>query len=338
MNRFPTYIFLTLILTAVFSFSSFAQRPEWAGNPNGDEPSDLPFNERPSGYVRPNPHLNENPDINPMNPGQFNRGFALTTGGTTATSPISYHGGPQINTPAIYIIFYGNWNQNNGSDTPQGQQIIVDWAQSVGASAHFAINQTFSVNGQPVSGQATFGGATTMTGNYSKRLRDSQILSTVSSAISSGALGPFNPNGVYFLVTSSDVTATSGFCTQYCGWHTSSTQSYGRLRYSFVGNANRCLSSCAAQKVSPNGNAGVDGAISVLTHELEEATTDPDPRSGWVDASGYENADKCAWTFGHNQVQLPNGSWANMSFGGRNWLIQRNLTSSNFCMVDMNQN
>jgi hypothetical protein len=321
-----------LLLAALSVTTLFAQRPEWAGN---DEPSDLPFNERPSGYVRPN----YNPDVNPMNPGQFNRGgFALATGGTTATTPISYHGGPLINTPAIYIIFYGNWNQTNGSDNAAGKQIIIDWANTVGSSAHLALNQTFSVTGQSISGAATFGGATTLTGSYSTRLRDSQILSTISNTIASGALGQFNPNGVYFLVTSSDVTATSGFCTQYCGWHTSSLQSYGRLRYSFVGNANRCLSSCAAQKVSPNGNAGVDGAISVLTHELEEAMTDPDPRSGWVDASGYENADKCAWTFGHSQTLLPNGSYANMSFGGRNWLIQRNLTSSNFCMVDATHN
>ncbi|HCX28441.1 MAG TPA: hypothetical protein DHU55_01505, partial [Blastocatellia bacterium] len=36
--------------------------------------------------------------------------FALTTGGTTATSPILYHGGPLINTPTVYVIWYGNWN------------------------------------------------------------------------------------------------------------------------------------------------------------------------------------------------------------------------------------
>lgn len=332
MKRFPYYTVLMLLLVAFSTINLLAQRPEWAGN---DEPSDLPMHEQPSGFVRPN----YNPDINPMNPGEFNRGgFALATGGTTATSPISYRGGPLINTPAIYVIFYGNWNQNNGSDTPEGRQIILDWANSVGSSAHFAINQTFSVNGQPISGGATFGGYTVKTGAYSTRLKDSQILSTIATTITSGALGPFNPNGVYFLVTSSDVTASSGFCTQYCGWHTHSLQSFGNLRFAFVGNANRCLSSCAAQKVSPNNNPGVDGAISVLTHELEEAVTDPDPRSGWADSIGNENADKCAWTFGHSQAQLANGSWANMSFGGRNWLIQRNLTSSNFCMVDMNHN
>jgi len=49
----------------------------------------------------------------------------------------------------------------------------------------------------------------------------------------------------------------------------------------------------------PNNNPGVDGAISVMTHELEEATTDPD-LNAWYDSSGAENGDKCAWTFGHS--------------------------------------
>jgi len=54
-----------------------------------------------------------------------------------------------------------------------------------------------------------------------------------------------------------------------------------------------------------------------------------------------KEADKCAWTFGHYQFQTPNGAWANMTFGGRNWLIQRNLwkTGSQFyCMVDSTHN
>ena len=36
---------------------------------------------------------------------------------------------------------------------------------------------------------------------------------------------------------------------------------------------------------------------SVIAHELEEAATDPD-LNAWYDSRGYENADKCAWTFG----------------------------------------
>nr|MDQ5837807.1 EXORDIUM family protein [Acidobacteriota bacterium] len=96
-----------------------------------------------------------------------------------------------------------------------------------------------------------------------------------------------------------------------------------------------------AQTTGPNGNAGVDGMLSVVAHELEEATTDPDPHTGWADSGGAENADKCAWTFGHFQYQTANGAWANVHLGTRDFLIQRNLwhqTSGDLCMIDSTHN
>ena len=54
------------------------------------------------------------------------------------------------------------------------------------------------------------------------------------------------------------------------------------------------------QTTSPNGNSGADGMINILAHEIEEATTDED-LNAWYDTRGYENADKCAWTFGATQ-------------------------------------
>src|SRR5205085_9088132 len=79
------------------------------------------------------------PEVNkikhPMNPNspKFD-GFALTTGGTGSVSALIDHGGQLIGTPTIYLIWYGNWNQNNGSkgDTPQGQALIRQWAQDIG--------------------------------------------------------------------------------------------------------------------------------------------------------------------------------------------------------------
>jgi len=257
-------------------------------------------------------------------------GQALTAGTTAALSPITNHGGPVITgTVNIYIIWYGNWNQANGSDTPAGQQIVRDFANSIGGSSYFSINQTYS----GVTGSVRFGNAngvkeTTDTGSRGTRLRDADIQTIVNSAITSNNL-PYDSNGVYFVLTSSNVSEQSGFCTRYCGWHTAGTPSAGHhIRYSFVGNAFRCLSACAAQSVGPNGNAGVDGMISVIAHELEEAATDPD-LNAWYDSSGAENADKCAWTFGSNQHQATNGAWYNVTLGSRNYLIQRNLSAAN---------
>ncbi|MDT5270630.1 MAG: hypothetical protein QOH49_2816 [Acidobacteriota bacterium] len=279
------------------------------------------------------------PDIidHGMNPHGAKTGF-LTAGGTGSLSPISYHNGQLIQTPTAYVIWYGNWNRGNGTDTPAGQQIVRDFLSSVGGSPYYKINTTYSAGGYNVSGNVTRGTAEASPGySLGTRLTDANIQTIVKNAISAGSL-PADANGVYFVLTSSDVSEQSGFCTRYCGWHTSTSYtqtSNGRLRYSFVGNAARCISSCAAQSVGPNGNAGVDGMISVVAHELEEANTDPDPASGWVDSGGAENADKCAWTFGSRQFTASNGAVYNMTLGSRNYLIQRNLAATdNKCYID----
>jgi len=155
-------------------------------------------------------------------------------------------------------------------------------------------------------------------------LSNAAILGVVSDKITSGAL-PKDPNGVYFVLTSSDVTATSGFCSYYCGWHDHATVAGTDIKYSFVGNPDRCISACAEQTVSPNGNAGADGMASIISHELEEAVTDPD-LNAWYDQRGYENADKCAWTFG--TTYTVNGAKANMKLGARHFLIQRNWVNA----------
>jgi Phosphate-induced protein 1 conserved region len=279
-----------------------------------------------------------NPDNQPDNGPETNRGNArvgeaLTTGSTATRTPvITYHGGPVIGTPKVYIIWYGNWNQGNGSDTPAGQQIVRDFVNSVSNSSYFQINTTYS----GVSGSVSVGSETTDTGSQGTRLTDNKVLAVVNNAVTSGAL-PYDANGVYFVLTSSNIAESSGFCSRYCGWHTAGSSNRGHVRYSFVGNANRCLSACAAQTNSPNSNAGVDGAISVMTHELEEATTDPD-LNAWYDSQGAEDADKCAWTFGHHQFQVSNGSWANVTLGARNYLIQRELqqiTGGDLCKMSL---
>jgi hypothetical protein len=276
---------------------------------------------------------------------------SVPTGSTgTVTPSITYHGGPVLATPTVYIIWYGNWNQSNGSDNPAGQQIIRDFANNVSnivstapqnSSNYFQINTTYSAGGTTITGNVVFGGETSDNYSQGARLTDSRVKAVVNRAINNHFL-PYDPTGVYFVLSSSDVSESSGFCTQYCGWHTSGSGTYGTIRYSFVGNANRCLSACAAQTISPNGNAGVDGMISVIAHELEEATSDPD-LNAWYDSSGSENADKCAWTFGHSLQQLASGAYYNMTLTtqsvSRKFLIQRNLkhsTSGDTCNVDLN--
>jgi hypothetical protein len=241
---------------------------------------------------------------------------------------ITYHGGPiMTGTKHVYYIWYGNWSGNSAT------WILTDFANSIGGSPYFNINTTYTNStGGRVENVVTYAGSTTDNYSQGTAFGDAGVQAVVSSAISSGRL-PKDTNGVYFVLTSQDVNETSGFCTQYCGWHTHGSISGSDIKFSFVGNPARCPSACEAQSTSPNGNAGADGMASIVAHELEETATDPD-LNAWYDSRGAENADKCAWTFG-TESTASNGSKYNVTLGSRQYLIQQNWVnaSGGYCAM-----
>jgi len=249
------------------------------------------------------------------------RGVALDDGNVTlAAGQILYHGGKVMTSAAgvnVYVIWYGNWAGNTATT------IVPEFLSHLGGSAYFNINTTYyDAANNHIPNIVTLAGQTNDNYSQGSKLSDTKVKTIVATAIKNHSL-PKDVNGVYFVLTSKDVNETSGFCTQYCGWHTNGTIQTSDIKYSFVGDAARCISSCAAQSTSPNNNAGADGMLSVIAHELEEAATDPDPRSGWAFATGNENADQCAWTFG-TEYTTANGSKANMNINGHDYLIQQN--------------
>ncbi len=258
-------------------------------------------------------------ETNKDNPGQGNPDGVhqrKDTGKPGGAQTIQYHGGPvMLGTVNAYAIYYGNWSGSS-------MAILNNLLSHIGGTPYFNINTTY-YDGQNrhVSGAVSLAGAY-LTGAYlGNSLSDLQIQQIVSDAISANHL-PKDSNGVYFVLTWSDVTAKSGFCTQYCGWHTHGTISGSDIKYAFIGNPARCPSACTNGTKSPNNDVGADGAASIIAHELEEAVTDPD-LNAWFDRQGAENADKCAWTFGTTYTTA-NGGVANMNIGGMDFLIQRN--------------
>ncbi len=272
----------------------------------------------------------QNPDMAPNGKGHapFNPYAKPGAGGGGSGNGIINHGGPVMTSGSVaYYIWYGDWSGNSATT------ILSDFMNNLGGSPYFNINTTYA-NGSGAkvlntSSAVRLAGSTTDNYSLGKTLTDANIESIVAAAINSGRL-PLNADAVYFVLTSADVTASSGFCTQYCGWHTHAAIGGVDVKYSFIGNPDRCPSSCAAQTTSPNGNAGADGMASIIAHELEEAATDPD-LNAWYDRRGYENADKCAWTFGAEYTS--NGARANMRLGTRDYLIQQNWVnaSGGFC-------
>jgi len=247
------------------------------------------------------------------------QGKPIRNGGSNG---IDYHGGPVMTgTKNVYYIWYGNWS---GKTT--AQSILNQLASHMGGSSYFNINTTYTNgNGMSVANSVALSASTTDTYSHGTSLSDSAVQGVVSDAITSGRLVK-DGNGVYFVLTSADVNETSGFCTQYCGWHTHSTIGGTDIKFAFVGNPDRCPSACTEQTTSPNDDAGADGMASIISHELEEAATDPD-LNAWYDRRGQENADKCAWTFGTTST-ASNGSKYNITLNGTHFLIQQNWVNA----------
>jgi len=239
---------------------------------------------------------------------------------------IKYHGGPVLNDVIgtnVYYIWYGNWAGDSA------QAILTDMINNTTGSSWYNINTTYWGGSKTskvfVQNKINLAGVISDSYSQGTALSDAQIQSVVANAIASGSL-PSDSNALYFVLTSADVTATSGFCTQYCGWHNHASIGGADIKYSFVGNAaTQCPTGCIPtqnQTSSPNGNPGADGMASVMMHELVETVSDPD-LNAWYDALGQENGDKCAWKFGKTKVAT-NGSTYNVNFGTGQYLIQMN--------------
>ena len=79
---------------------------------------------------------------------------------------------------------------------------------------------------------------------------------------------------------------------------------------------------------TPNGNANADTEISPSSHEIMEATTDPDTVTGWYDSSGFENGDECAYVYGVTHGAT--GARYNQVIGGHRYLTQEEFSNRDF--------
>jgi hypothetical protein len=253
-------------------------------------------------------------------------GEAIATG-----NGIEYNGGPVMLGPHnIYFIWYGNFSGNSALT------ILPDLINGFGGSQYFNTNTTYGDATANIANTATL--AKQIFDNYSQgtALTQTTFQSVITRALNVGGL-PADPNGIYFLLTSPDVSLTTGttsFCGTYCGFHTSGTLGTTDIKVAFVGDpATKCpfrvgVPVCSAQTLSPNGNEGADAMANVMAHELNEAITDPHGDAWFHVDTAHENGDLCNFNFGTTFTAL-NGAHANVVLSGRQFLIQQNWLNAN---------
>jgi hypothetical protein len=263
---------------------------------------------------------------------------------------IEYHGGPVMQGPHnVYFIWYGNFSGNTALT------ILPDLINGFGGSRYFNTNTTYGDTTGDIANTVTLAGQ--IFDNYSQgtALNDTNLPNILLLPFNNGRL-PVDPNGIYFILTSPDVTETSGttggFCKTFCGFHTFRTFTNGitstDIKAAFVGDpATQCparpgQAGCSAQALSPNGNEGADAMANVIAHELNETVTDPKINAWFhIDGTG-EVGDLCntssfATTFGPTFTSL-NGARANVVLSGRQYLLQSNWLNSGggFCAMGFN--
>nr|QOL01142.1 putative extracellular protein CSOL_065 [Pseudococcomyxa simplex] len=271
---------------------------------------------------------------------------------------INWYGGPVVNNKngiVIYYIWYGAWgnlNNNGTANQPTTVKVLTDMAQSMGGKPWFGTATTYYDNNGKVPNIVKYGGRAVVKNGpcyQGASLSNDQIFNSVDCVIQRGIL-PYATNAVYLLLGASNVKATSGMCTNYCGWHTYGFDSRNRQTlFGFIGSPLPCLNACTAQGAnnvlaSPNYNAEADGMASIIAHETMEVSTDP-LINAWYNTDGYENADLCAWTFGVNTFSagggLANVKWACPAAAKRSgctdrfYLIQQNWVnqSPGYCAL-----
>lgn len=229
----------------------------------------------------------------------------------TKSKELSYHGGTGgigVETaPKVYLVLWGSqWNSND----PSGESAILQsFFRGVGGSSWLnsvtqycqgvASGTVFCPSGTPstsFAGNQTgiFGGVwSDNTAAAPSRPSQSQLAAeAVSAAQHFGNTTSASNTSVQYVIATATGNSSSGFGTQYCAYHSSTSSTVGNVAYTNLPYITDAGASCGANF---NGLGAKAGITIVEGHELAETITDQFPSSGWLDGNGAENGDKCAW-------------------------------------------
>jgi len=248
-------------------------------------------------------------------------------------SLLSYHGGVGgigvETSPKVYLVVWGS--QWNGND-PSGEVAILQkflagtmgssWLKSVSQYCQNVAAGTTNCSGVAGAVFASNSGAFAGTWTDNGSAAPSHPTQSQLAAEAVKAAGQFgnttaakNATTQYVIATATG-NSSSGFGTQYCAYHSSTSSTVGTVAYTNLPYITDAGASCGANFVN-SGTAGLtDGVTIVEGHELAETATDQFPNGGWLDGRGAENGDKCAW------ISSGQGASQNVNFGGSSYAVQ----------------
>ena len=264
--------------------------------------------------------------------------FYARPGGGGKGTGITYHGGTVITNPAVTKVVAIYWATNpiypsqptgTGAGGSDGS-LIGSFLNHLGGSGYFNINTTYyDASGARVLNavQYTSYWATgSSVAAPSSSPTDQDMINLIQAGINQGKIA-YDPNTVYAIFTGSGVNLGGGFGSQYCAYHTRGTTSAGVAYFAAMPYNQQYPSACTAAMASPNTDVAGNSEVNTLAHEIEETTTDA-RGNAWYDNRGYENADKCAWTWGTIKTASNGGKYNQQFSDGNFYLIQQNWVNA----------
>ncbi|KAE8707955.1 Protein EXORDIUM-like 7 [Hibiscus syriacus] len=288
---------------------------------------------------------------------QFNQ--AENYEGSSDLVSLQYHMGPVLASAVnLYIIWYGQWSPTHqgtirdfidslSSSSSVPYPSVADWWQTV----RLYTDQT----GSNITGSISLSGEFYDTG-YSHGIFLSRLSmqSVIKTAVTSRSRPlPLDPHKGLYLVLTSDDVRVEDFCRAVCGFHyfTFPMVVGVTVPYAWVGySGSQCPGMCAYPFAwpkysgkpppsndimrSPNGDAGVDGMISVIAHELAEVSSNPLVNAWYAGddpTAPTEIADLCLGLYGSGGGggyvgKVYKDAWGNgynvNGVGGRRFLVQ----------------
>jgi hypothetical protein len=259
----------------------------------------------------------------------------LSLSGPASGTGISYHGGPIIYAQQVAAIYWSGGTIYAGGPAPgttgpgsSDGSLVGFFLSNLGGSPYYNINTTY-YDGTNTSVQNSVTYTQYWASNTNVPLPgipvlDAQIQDQIVSGFTSGAL-TFDPNTLYLVFSDALVNLGGEFGVVYCAYHGHFTWNGNDVKYAAMPH-DIDFPDCNALNGSPNDDPAADAEVNTLAHETEETNTDPD-LNAWYDDAGNENADKCAWNFGSTYTTA-NGATANMTIGGRDFLVQQNWVNA----------
>ena len=214
-------------------------------------------------------------------------------GGATTGGNLLYHNGPIQSAPKLYVVFWGSaWN---GSGDPSGvASRLTSFYGAIGGSKWLnSVTQYTDSTGAHVgnAGNIFAGSYVDTSSTPPKRPTQSQMAAEAAKA--AAHYGDYSASASYVVAMPHGISP-SGFGTQYCAYHSSTSAGGGTIAWTNLPYMPDAGTSCGSGSVNSGGT--LDGVTIVGGHEQGETETDPQPNTGWLDSGGSENGDKCAWT------------------------------------------